>query len=63
MFVDRRGSFAGPVGTETVNGVRTMWKGCFVGGTLTGTVTTWAPAPGARGGRLDAGFIAHRSGS
>ena len=63
VFVDRRGSFAGPVGTETVNGVRTMWKGRFVGGTLTGTVTTWAPCGAPGGGRLDAGFIAHRSGS
>lgn len=62
-FVDRRGNFAGPVGTETVNGVRTMWKGRFVGGTLTGTVTTWAPCGAPGGGRLDAGFIAHRSGS
>ena len=61
-FVDLRGSFAGPIGRETVNGVRTSWKGRFAGGTLTGTVTTWAPCGAPGTGRLNAGFSAHRSG-
>jgi len=60
-FVDRSGSFAGPIGRETVNGVRTRWNGHFAGDTLTGTVTTWAPCGAPGTGQLDAGFTAHRS--
>jgi hypothetical protein len=62
-FVDRRGNFAGPIGRQTTNGVRTSWTGRFAGeGTLTGTVTTWAPCAMPGGGRVDAAFSAHRSG-
>jgi hypothetical protein len=60
-FVDRVGSFAGPIGRETVNGVQTRWNGRFAGDTLTGTITTWAPCGAPGTGRLDAAFTAHRS--
>jgi hypothetical protein len=61
-FVDRRGSFAGPIGPQTVNGVRTSWTGRFAGDTLTGTLVTWAPCGTPGGGPVEAAFTGHRSG-
>jgi hypothetical protein len=61
--VSRLGHFAGPLGPQATNGVRTGWQGRFSGDALTGTVTTWAPCGGPGGGQFDAAFTAHPSGS